>query len=337
MIFKKTYFKLFANCIPTIGKDETYIIDYHSISYIEIDNYIYNLITNKTQHLSIEDIKNDIELGDDAIKILNFLVDNNYGFYVDDVNQYPNIIPNFSSPEVINNAVIEIENMEIYDISRLISQLNDLFCGKLEIWVKNRISLENLVNLIAEFEESFLRTIQIIINFNNLSDLDIRFLENSNIIEKVHKLEIIIFNSEIEKVLENRYFIKEDLSNINYLSPYNNLIHINLNFYLESINHNVFLNKKVCIDGIGNIKNFLSFEKSFGNVNKDLLADVVNTSDFQKLWFVNNDKIIQIKNSPFRYCFPILDEPVLDNKTLLYNIPLLDSYPWDAEIQIGDL
>ncbi|WP_312752004.1 hypothetical protein [Epilithonimonas hominis] len=336
MISEKQYFKLFANCIPNIGDEHIYIIDYHSISYLQIDNFIYDLVTNKSIKLNIEEIKNDPELGDEAIKILNFLVDNNFGFFVDDVTQYPNIDLNFSSPETINNAIIELENMDNYNFTTLLSQLNDLYCGKVEIWVKDKIFLERLVNLVADFEDSFIRTIQIIINYKSLSQQDVQFIEDSEILKKLRKVELIIYNSDVEKTSDNFYFTKEDFSNSNYLtSATNSLLHINLDFYLESLNHNVFLNKKVCIDGSGNIKNFLSFNESFGNVNNDLLADIVKTSDFQKLWFVNNDKINQIKHSPFKYCFPILDEPVYDSKTFLYNITLSDCYPWNTELEIS--
>jgi hypothetical protein len=209
--------------------------------------------------------------------------------------------------------------------------LNDLFCGKLEIWVTNPLSLEKLIAFIPKFEDSFIRTIQIIINYNFLSTTDITFLDNIDYLKKLNKLELIIYNYADDKAFDNLYFTKKDLYRANYLLLNHNPIHINLDFYLESKNHNVFLNKKVCIDIKGNIKNFLSFNKSFGNINVDSLADVIQSNDFQQLWFVNNDKIEQIRHSPFKYCFPILEEPILDNKSSLYNITSLDYYPWDTE------
>lgn len=333
MISENLYFKLFANCIVSLGSEHIYLIDYHSISYLEIDNYMCDLVTNKSIQLTIKEIRKDPTLGNNAVDILNFLVDNNFGFFVDDISQYPEINLTFNSPETINNAIIEIENIDNYNISTLLSQLSDLYCGKVEIWVKNQMSLERLVDLIAEFDDSFIRTIQIIINYNSLSEQDLKFIDNSDPIKKLSKLELIIYKSKNEKIFENMYFTKEDLSNSNYLSLSNNIsIHINLDFYLESISHNVFLNKKVCVDGKGNVKNFISFNKVFGNINSDLLADIIKNTDFQHLWFINNDRISQIKHSPFKYCFPILDEPIFDNRTSLYNIPSSDLYPWDIEV-----
>lgn len=331
MINENYFFKLFANCILSVGDDDIYLIDYHMVSYLKIDDYIYDLVVNKSNKLNISDIKNDSELGDDAVEILNFLVENNFGFFVDDITQYPDIDSTFDSPEIINNAIVEIENIENYNIDSLISQLNDLFCGKLEIWVTKQLSLKKLIAIIAKFEDSFIRTIQIIINYNFLSAQDIIFLDNIDYLKKLDKLELIIYNYTNNKASDNLHFTKDDLYHANYLSLNNNPIHINLDFYLESKKHNVFLNKKVCIDTKGNIKNFLSFNKSFGNINDDSLADVIQSNDFQKLWFVNNDKIEQIRHSPFKYCFPILEEPILDNKSSLYNITSLDSYPWDTE------
>ncbi|MDN3692146.1 hypothetical protein QWZ06_07665 [Chryseobacterium tructae] len=325
------FFKLFANCIPVKGEEEILLFDLHKISYLEIDEYIYDLITNTCEIKNISEIKNDSELREDSTDILDFLVENDFGFYVNDVNQYPKINTSYVTPDIINNSIIEVENFENYDIESVLTLLNDLFCGKVEIWVKDKMELEKLVSIVKKFENSFMRTIQIVLNHHLLSDADIAFIDQGW--KDLNKTELIIYNHTISKSERNFYFSQDDLSLSNYISQSQNPIYMNLHFYLESLEHNVFLNKKVCIDKKGMIKNFISFEKSFGNVNTDRLSDIVESADFQKLWFVNNDYINQIKHSALRYCFPITDELSLDSTAEFYNIPEQDSYPWNIKAE----
>ncbi len=72
-------------------------------------------------------------------------------------------------------------------------------------------------------------------------------------------------------------------------------------FFAESLHHNPYYNNKVCIDQYGYVKNCFQHQNDFGNILDKNLKEIVISDEFQELWFACNDKIIGIKDSPFRY------------------------------------
>ncbi len=79
------------------------------------------------------------------------------------------------------------------------------------------------------------------------------------------------------------------------------LFAISYAMYYESKNFNAGLNRKVCIDTDGSIKNYLSHTKIFGNCENTKLNVVIEQADFQKLYTVTNDKIEKCKSCVYRY------------------------------------
>jgi SPASM domain peptide maturase of grasp-with-spasm system len=71
--------------------------------------------------------------------------------------------------------------------------------------------------------------------------------------------------------------------------------------YLESLKYNTCLNRKLCIDFDGYIKNCPAMEKIFGNIKNTSLKEAIQTQGFKNLWKVNKDKIDVCKDCEFRY------------------------------------
>jgi SPASM domain peptide maturase of grasp-with-spasm system len=69
----------------------------------------------------------------------------------------------------------------------------------------------------------------------------------------------------------------------------------------ESRIANNCLNKKVCIDRKGYIKNCLSMKDNYGHIENTLIAEVIQKEDFQKMWQIKKDNIEVCKNCEFRY------------------------------------
>jgi len=75
----------------------------------------------------------------------------------------------------------------------------------------------------------------------------------------------------------------------------------NIESFTEAQRHNLGLNRKVCIDRNGEIKNYLSHNTSFGNIKKDKIKDVILKSEFQKKWLITNDRIETCNTCQYRY------------------------------------
>ena len=72
----------------------------------------------------------------------------------------------------------------------------------------------------------------------------------------------------------------------------------------EANNFNLALNRKICVDSNGRIKNYIGHERIFGNIEINSLRSIVELEDFQYIWNVNNDMIEVCKDCQFRYICP---------------------------------
>jgi radical SAM protein with 4Fe4S-binding SPASM domain len=77
---------------------------------------------------------------------------------------------------------------------------------------------------------------------------------------------------------------------------------INIKFFTESLQKNVFFNKKVYLSAIGEIKNSPYSEIVFGNIQENNLEQVINQDDFKILWNVKKDSMDVCKDCELRYC-----------------------------------
>lgn len=80
-----------------------------------------------------------------------------------------------------------------------------------------------------------------------------------------------------------------------------NNLNINRSFYIEALNYNSCLHKKISIDYEGNIKNCPSMVKNFGNIKQTSLRKALLNNDFKEYWDVNKDEIEVCKDCEFRY------------------------------------
>jgi hypothetical protein len=77
---------------------------------------------------------------------------------------------------------------------------------------------------------------------------------------------------------------------------------INMDVFSEAKSFNAGLNRKVCIDKDGNIKNYLDHEKVFGNTNTSPIRDVIAGKEFRVNWNISNDQIEICRECQYRYC-----------------------------------
>ena len=75
---------------------------------------------------------------------------------------------------------------------------------------------------------------------------------------------------------------------------------LNLSFFTESQEYNTCLNRKLCIDNEGNIKNCPAMKQSFGNIKDITLQEAISQPGFTDLWFINKDQIDVCKDCEFR-------------------------------------
>lgn len=154
------------------------------------------------------------------------------------------------------------------------------------------------------FHKSRLRSIELILLYNPVYKLK----EYREILQLEPRItSVFVYSSPFDKTITNKRvqnFLKFSTNNISdndcgVISPY--YFRINISLYTESQNHNTCLNRKLCIDAEGNMKNCISMNRSFGNIKETTLLEAIEKEKFKDLWFITKDQIDVCKDCEFRY------------------------------------
>lgn len=302
MINKKSYFQLFANCVPVKGYLFSLIYDLQRFELIKIPNDFLEILL-LVDDLGIEEIKkhynNDEDEGIEAI--LNYFVDSEIGFYTNQPNLFPKLNTNWYFPGEISNAVLEIKNKGHYNILDVISQLELLNCKAIQFRQINEFNEEILNKISERLKFSSIEYVEIYLNEDNTNEFYSK-LENKQIDNK-HIAKFKVFNSK-KKIKSDFFQYSEKYlgsDNLNEKFSVDNFA-INIKSFTESLSFNLGLNKKIAIDHKGNIKNHISHKKAYGNILNISLRETLEKSNIKKNWKINNDKIEFCKDCPYRYC-----------------------------------
>ena len=329
---KQSPFILFADCITVKGFNRSIICDTKNNNYYFIPNGLYDIL-ERYNGKTIEDIKNDFEHQyDETIDdYFCFLIDNKLIFFNSHPDLFPKMSTEWNSSSLITNIIIDYDEI-IHDFNDLIPQFEILKCSYVQLRFYKNITLEYIKNVVEKLkkEKSRIVSIDFILPFYenfNLEELNILLSENS----RIHS--IIIFNSPFDKsykpISQKMGYImlvKRNIFNESHCGIINEeYFFSNIKLFSESQHHNTCLNKKICIDKYGNIKNCPSMAESFGNIKDTTLVEALNKLEFKKYWNINKDQIEVCKDCEFRHictdCRAYIEEP--ENK---YSKPLKCGY-----------
>ncbi len=105
----------------------------------------------------------------------------------------------------------------------------------------------------------------------------------SKLCSKYHRLtNIILHSSPKNYTKEIITFTKKQMVDFSFCGAINGYFVANIDAYLEGLNHNSCLHKKIAIDKEGNIKNCPSMTEVFGNIKNIKLEEVLQNKDFKK-------------------------------------------------------
>jgi len=199
------------------------------------------------------------------------------------------------------------------------------------------ICADKIRNLLNYISKNSILSLEILLPFHVFHELGYDYLiKHSNIIS------IIVYNSP--------KFVVDDKSNNKFVdliyicdpNPFNNCgnvgphyFSINLETFLESKHYNSCLNRKVCIDIKGNIKNCPYMEEEFGNIFRDDIKYLIQNKEFTFVWKINKDKIEVCKDCEFRYICTDCRAFIKDSKNIFsqpskcpYN-PYISKWSWE--------
>ncbi len=312
---KNSVFKLFSSSILVPGISRSLIIDEQRWKFYTIPNAMYVLL--KTYDgCSIQEVIRKEGTDPEALNILSeyfeFLFEHELIFecHSDLAQHFVPVKEGYDHPSTITNAIVNIEKFVPMEIATILLQLTALGCYTLEIRINqptDHRTLSKLLELCKTFE---LENVSFIIQL----DTDINKLDGY----KRHfpfLAQIVNYNQEFEsRETAGIIYTSKDLSQSNtcglvradFFTP-------TLEHYVESVNHNSCLNRKVAIDANGDIKNCPGMTESFGNIRDTTLVEAINKPGFKKYWNITKDQVTKCKDCEFRHictdCRAFLDTP----------------------------
>ena len=296
------YFRFWANCIFVKGHRKSIVYDLQRERIIYLSNLFFETY-QRYKNIDIKSIyadsKNPNRIG--FLKIANNLIDNDFGILVDNPKTLPPLITDYDSPLLITNAIIKTDSSNPELLYNSIKSLSNLRIQALRIDDHSKMNNDVLKKLDDLVRQSSCEQIYIRTNFSSYFDkmeyqLSFRFRQ------------ITYYNApadiEYERKDNSDITIKYSSKSINYKdcgNVENKYFTINLPFFTEAQHHNTCLNRKICIDANGEIKNCPAMTKSYGNIRDITLKEAINKPGFKDLWFICKDQIDVCKDCEFRY------------------------------------
>ena len=234
----------------------------------------------------------------DASKLNNHIFENKKYIHLDNCQLI------FETPSIISNAFIDAGKVKLKNFNILINRFEALLCEAITVVISNVDKNTNLyIKILAESSILYIDVFfncyisnEIIENFKRFTHdrKTLRFFTN--------RADIIIDNnkeiSKFEQLINRKvnYFSAEYCGCVD-----KSLLIFNWMHFCESQHSNTCLNRKLCIDKDGYIKNCPSMKHHYGNISNTNIENVVNLPEFQKWWHIKKDDIDVCKDCEFRH------------------------------------
>ncbi len=299
---KSKFLRVFTDCYLVEGDNGYLIYDLGRQKLLSISQIAYNVL-KEIDGKSIDSIIS--KFGNDIIKIIDYFLIEEVCFLTDSPTSFPKINEDIYFENECYSAILEIGASTNYDYTKVINELNQLGCQMLMLSIKSDsdITSEEVLNIFKATTNSFLRCIDVVVpsSFENIFSMD--FLNHN-----IRICSITYLGSEQFITEENKNYVQikrikdEELNWTEKIVPAN--FTFTLKSFMESKKYNIALNRKICIDEFGFIKNYINHQEHFGNLadTSTSISQVFGSPEFQKKWEVSNDLIEKCKSCKFRYC-----------------------------------
>ena len=310
---KINYFKLFACCITVKGHARSALYDLQRNSFEYIPNILFDLLED-CKNLSQADLQVKY-LADEwqgISKFLDYLVENEYGFWTNTPEEFPDLSMQWDHPGKLTNAIIEYKNgYSPYTIRKVFDALEQLRCSDIQLRLFGNCDFTFIKKIIDSLYGRYFCVIDLLVPYSDKLDVD----ELLNLMKHEHRIiPLTIYNctnkdlrnyiKENDKFLLSRVHITSENFHPGRIKEQVSLgtFYINTEFFTESQNFNTGLNRKLCIDIDGNLKNHILHKTVFGNIGKDKPATIIDSASFQKQWKIKNDNIEICRVCLYLYC-----------------------------------
>ena len=323
------YFKLYTNCIPVKGYKQSIIYDLQRNHFYYISNIAFDFLL-KLENNYIEKVLHeyDTELSNILIDFLDSLKTKGYGFFCNDIGQYPKLNLEWDIPCLINNAIIEWQSLDWNN--DLLDDLSTLGCSSIALISEKCLTIELLEQIKKATDYKRFTAIQIICKFCNeidfssiLSFCDINKIFSHIILQNTNELKII--NQSKPVIIKSNVF--NTLTSLMHPIYFN----VDIELFTESQHFNTYFNKKIYVNKNREIKNAPECSTIFGPyLNITDLINTIKKPEFQIYWNIKKDIIEHCCVCEYRYMCTDNRIPIKSNDISWYFLSDCNYNPYIA-------
>lgn len=330
------YLRLFDSVRISEGAKRAIIFDTTSGFLNFIPKSFSALLSDENQNYSLLLEELDNESKKTLQQYIDFILKNHLGFIVKSLDE----LACFKKSKDVHFSSSEVDYL-IFDLypsdltNDIVQQIDDLGIKFVQLRVLEQSTYTEILKLFANielFNNTSVNEVSIVLSYS--SDLE-ECIIKGDIIKSSIFLQFIFHSCTINEM--NVYGnIQISKTNNKIKIPFScgcinlNNLNINRSFYIEALNHNSCLHKKISIDYEGYIKNCPSMVKNFGNIKQTSLRKALLDNDFKEYWDINKDKIEVCKDCEFRYlctdCRAYTEKGENDPATINVSKPLKCGY-----------
>ena len=312
------YYKFFECCVVVKGANRAAIYDLQRLNFHFIPNSVIEVFKDY-ENKKISSLYNDYASQKEQLeKYFKYLLTNELIFKTDNPESFPKMSSVLEKPHVLDFLFLEIDDLQNFKLDFLENCIDKTGLEHLVV-INSNNSIQNFETVLNLLNYSRVKMITFISVFDENLIVDILKLKSKH--ERLKK--IIFVNSPIK-------FLKiEDDQNIDYFPNSLEILltrrikstknfTLNTKTYLESLNNNLYFNRKVYISNSGEVKPSFVQKDFFGNIEKENLNDIILKDGFQRVWKITKDEIEVCKDCEFRYMCPDNRIP-LKNDRLYYH------------------
>lgn len=331
----KSYFVLFACCIPVKGASRSTICDLQRNSFKLVPNTLFEILVEQ-EGKSIQEIFDayDNEYNEEIKEYFDFLVDKNYGFYSNEPHKFPKLDLTWRSPLMATHALVDFDEQSTHDLSAIVTQLSALHCAAIELRFFSSLTLEKLVQVIHTFDNSTFRSVQITVGYHpDFTPENLLMIRGGHhrvqelIIHSTPQLDQVLTRDKQQLAIYTSQRIDSEAC-CGHISPH--YFSSNIDFFTEAQSFNSCLNRKISIDKRGYIKNCPAMSNTYGHVEEASLQQVLNNKNFQKVWGITKDQVSVCQDCEFRYICHDCRAHVSDPNNLLSKPAKCNYNPYEA-------
>ena len=299
-------FRLHANCVPVRGPRRATICD--------LQRGVYDLVPNSLLDVLEEMAACTREEMHDALPAearptldawLGLLEEREYGFWCDDPGAFPPLDLSWERPELVTNAIIDVDAKSAHDFPSLLRQLDELGCTALQVRWFSPVSLETVEGLLKTMQGGRLRSAELQLPWNA------EWPEGAllRLCGLYQRLSGVVVHSapedRVERVeyLETPVFYRTEVVDSHHhcgrVGP--EWFAVSMELFTESRRFNSCLNRKLSVDARGDIRNCPSLPRAFGNAADTPLVEALLAEGFRDLWGIGKDQVAVCRDCEFRY------------------------------------